>query len=91
MSPSMKVGGFACQRADAAQRFGGAVDEVVEDDDVMPCLQEDEDGVRADVAGAAGDENHGSLLFVMGLMFWNLCFGNGVPLFVVSLYFSAFA
>ena len=56
--------GFACQRADAAQRFGGAVDEVVEDDDVMPCLQEDEDGVRADVAGAAGDENHGSLLLL---------------------------
>ena len=53
-------------RALAAERFqpvddiGAAVAEIVENEQVMPGLRQRNAGVRADVAGAAGDEDHGA-------------------------------
>ena len=47
----------AAERAERVDRFGMSSDEVVDDDDGSPVVEQPLDGVRADVPGAAGDEN----------------------------------
>ena len=52
---------LSAQVLDPAQRLPAGVDQVVDDRDPVAALQQFQAGVRADVAGAAGDENmHGT-------------------------------
>ena len=50
------LGLLAADQLNAVQDLVGGVVEVVDDDDLVVCLEESERGERADVAGATGDE-----------------------------------
>ena len=39
------------------ESIGFGIDEVVDDDNIFPCIEKLDTGVGADVAGAAGNEN----------------------------------
>ena len=46
---------------DAIFHLGGGVGEIIDDDDLVSAFKQLDDGVRADEAGAAGDEDAGVL------------------------------
>ena len=79
-------GVLAHDGVDAVEDLLGRVGEVVDDDDLITVLEELDDGVGADEAGAAGDEDAG-VLGVFLLAHW-VPFGwvgrNGHPLVYVE-------
>ena len=52
----VEFGGAASQLGDALEGLLGRVSEVIHDDDVVACLEQFKYGVRANVAGTAGNE-----------------------------------
>ena len=52
----VELGGTASEFSDALEGLLGRVSEVIHDDNVVACLEQFKYGVRADVAGTAGNE-----------------------------------
>ena len=52
----VELGGAASEFSDALEGLFGGVGEVIHDDDVVACLEQFKYGVRANVAGTAGNE-----------------------------------
>ena len=58
---------------DAVEYLRLGVGKVVDDDNLLPCLNQLHNGVAADESGAAGDKNSHSIALLFG------CFGLWVP------------